>query len=270
MDHHVRAVPLGPLHSDPVTDRPTLRDLFAKYGSDKGHQPAEPWMWEALDYGAVYDPLFAPLRDEPITFLELGWGEWCPELKSHANPNVGGRSAAAWRDYFTKADIHVVDIEDKNCTVPGVNLWRGSQADADFLAEVHADAGDFDVIVDDASHISSLTITSFQLLWPYLKPGGIYIVEDLHSSFHSYWFGASEASIDPGDFVTRSAFNYFRRLAAEPYFRGTYRHGPKIKVPGGWSRYEHDCYPRKYWLGYDIAEVRFVAPQLVILRKKGA
>jgi hypothetical protein len=38
--------------------------------------------------------------------------------------------------------------------------------------------GGFHLIVDDASHIGSLTLTTFGMLWPLVKPGGFYVVED--------------------------------------------------------------------------------------------
>lgn len=238
----------------PSSDRPTITELFRKYGCDKGDQPSESWMWAGgMNYGPTYDMLFAPLRDKPITFLELGWGEWDPEIESHENPDRGGRSAKVWREYFTNATIVVIDIAEKVNTVPGVDLFQGSQDDPEFLASLHARYGDFDVVIDDASHISSLTIASFDILWPMLTPGGIYVVEDLHTSYHD-WFYPDEANANPElpcHNGQPTAMQYMKMMADEANFRGI----RMIEDPA-YSN-EWDCYPRQYWRGHSIDRVMF-------------
>lgn len=248
-----------------MPDRPTLDEIMLKHGSDKASRASQDWQWPQNYTQRVYEPLLAPLRDEPITLLELGWGEYDPVRRDHANPDNGGRSAAGWREYFSQAEIHIVDIEHKVNTVEGVTLWRGSQADSKFLRQVHARTGNYDVVIDDASHVSSLTIASFKILWPMLKPGGLYVVEDLHSSYHPWYFGAAEANEDPamGE-RAGTAMGFFKRLADEPFYQGKKLHGPKVK---GRKTTEWDCYPRKYWLGYEIESISFCAPQIIVIRK---
>lgn len=243
--------------------RPTLDEIGVRYGSDKSSRGSEPWQW-SMGYCETYDELFSPLRDKRITLLELGWGEYDPQTGDHSNPKVGGRSARMWRDYFSTAAIHIVDIEEKVNTVRGVTLHRGSQDDADFLAKVHAEAGDFDIIVDDASHISRLTIASFEILWPWLKPGGFYVVEDLHTSYHS-WFSdfAQDANEDPRKPRPDggpTAMQYFKDLADDVNHRGLREHGPDP------YKREWDCYPRRYWGGHIIEWIRFQY-QLCIIKK---
>jgi len=67
--------------------------------------------------------------------------------------------------------------------LPGerIQIFKGSQADTQFLSEVAnktAPEG-FDIIIDDASHIGALTKTAFWHLFDnHLKPGGLYVIED--------------------------------------------------------------------------------------------
>jgi len=240
-----------------------LDDLGQQVGSDKSSHGSEPWMW-SMGYLDTYDELFAPLRyKKSLTLLELGWGEYDPERGDHSNPQVGGRSAKMWRRYFPKADIHIIDIERKNNTVPGVHLHQGSQDDADFLTHVHNQSGDFDIIIDDASHVSRLTIASFRLLWPYLRPGGFYCVEDLHTSYHS-WYEPFSQDANPNPDLPRpdggpTAMQFLKRLADDANYRGTRAHGPE-------NDYEWDCYPRRFWRGYSIEWIRF-SYQLCIIKK---
>jgi len=258
--------------------RPSLDEIMVGYGSDKSSAPSEPWMWGQDYCRRIYEPLFAPIRDEPLTLLELGWGEYDPRTKDHSSPDVGGRSARAWSDYFEKAEIHVVEITPKvfadAASYPRVHLWQGSQADEDFLEHLHRHTGDFDVIVDDASHVSSLTIRSFEILWPFLKPGGVYVVEDLHSSYHDYYFGGDEACRDPARHWmwgsradathVPTAMAFFTRLAHEAFYTGVRPKGPAVDGdPCSW-----DCFPARYSLGYAIESITFAAPQAIVIRKR--
>ncbi len=50
-------------------------------------------------------------------------------------------------------------------------------------------AGPFDIVVNNTSHIPSLTLRSFELLYPFLAPSGIYVIEDLSTSYWPMWGG---------------------------------------------------------------------------------
>lgn len=172
-----------------------------------------------------------------------------------------------WREYFGRADIHVVDIEEKEPTVEGVHLWRGSQDDPVFLGGIHDAAGDFDIIIDDASHVSSLTIASFGILWPWLEPGGYYCIEDLFSSYHRFFY-PNDAHEDPDrPCVTGepTAMQFLKRLADDTNYRGRRSHGPWTQEDG---QYAWDGYNRRYWRGYAVDWVRFQY-NLCIVKKAG-
>ena len=68
--------------------------------------------------------------------------------------------------------------------------------------------GTFDIIIDDASHINPLTIQTFKNMWAAVKPGGLYVVEDVHTS---YWF--TEYLGQPNDEQPhQSAMGFFQWL----------------------------------------------------------
>lgn len=50
-----------------------------------------------------------------------------------------------------------------------------------------------DIIIDDASHIGSLTLSTFQTLFPLLKNGGLYIIEDWMTGYRDDWADGKEA-----------------------------------------------------------------------------
>jgi hypothetical protein len=56
--------------------------------------------------------------------------------------------------------------------------------DAPKLTSLARELGPFDFIIDDGSHLNAHQIETFGILWPHLKDGGTYIVEDVQTS---YW-----------------------------------------------------------------------------------
>jgi hypothetical protein len=131
-----------------------------------------------LHYLAIYEHHFAQYRGKPLTFLEIGVFK--------------GGSLEMWRQYLgTDASIWGVDI-DPACSkyeTPGTRIRIGSQADPAFLNKVVDEMGAPDLILDDGSHIAEHQVASFNILFPRLKDGGLYVIEDLHTSFWTDWGG---------------------------------------------------------------------------------
>lgn len=144
-----------------------LNDLAIKYGSDKSS--------EGHGYTKYYEKHLDARRTWNLRVLELGVRE--------------GWSMKMWHDYFENSKICGIDNDEeglcpKSFSEERIVFERGSQDDAEFLGGVCDNHGPFDVIIDDCSHISPLTIKSFEILFPKLKPGGLYIIEDLHVCAH--------------------------------------------------------------------------------------
>lgn len=119
-----------------------------------------------------------------------------------------GASAQIWADVLPGLSLHFVEIDEKcartwkststamagkNAAVAQVakrtQLHIGSQADQRFLSDVmdrleHSEDGGLQVVVDDGSHDCSHIVTSFRSIFPHLKPGGLYFVEDI---MYSAW-----------------------------------------------------------------------------------
>ena len=66
---------------------------------------------------------------------------------------------------------------------PRARVFWGDQADPESLRAAAAEAGPFDVVIDDGSHRSDHMLHTFHALFPSLSPGGVYIVEDLEANF---------------------------------------------------------------------------------------
>ena len=96
-----------------------------------------------------------------------------------------------WDQYFTQNDTRIFFIEyNAECakewqvTHDRVTVDSGDQADVDFLRKfVNKHGGGFDVIVDDGGHKMVQQMTSLIHLFPSLRSGGLYFLEDLHTSY---------------------------------------------------------------------------------------
>jgi hypothetical protein len=119
-----------------------------------------------------YDELFRGIRDKQITLLEIGVG-------GYKNPEKGGGSLLMWSEYFPNATIIGLDINEKKINMPSnVTILRGSQVDTNLLNELSIKYGGFDIVIDDGSHITHNTITTFEALQHHTRL--FYIIEDLH------------------------------------------------------------------------------------------
>jgi hypothetical protein len=130
-------------------------------------------------YLTVYHRHFERFRDLPVTLLELG--------VSH------GGSLQMWKHYLgERARIVGVDCDDR-CAAAAedrIDIIIGDQGDREFLARLARDLGAVDVVVDDGGHRVDQQIASFEHLFPIVRDGGVYAVEDLHTSYwHEYGGG---------------------------------------------------------------------------------
>jgi cephalosporin hydroxylase len=80
-----------------------------------------------------------------------------------------------------------IDIEPAAAEHAGgrIEVFVGSQADEPFLSSVLERTGPPDLVIDDGSHQAPHQLATLQVMWPKLKEGGLYIVEDTQTSYHA-------------------------------------------------------------------------------------
>ena len=151
-----------------------------------------------------YERILGNLRHVPLTLLEIGIHR--------------GASLRMWSEYFERGTIIGVDIQPDCRKYAGGRreVEIGSQADVAFLNEV-GQRWQPHVIVDDGSHKADHVLLTFQTLFPYLRDGGIYIVEDLH--FHSG--DGSEAWRGQSDIAPPEVFLRLAHLVSCPNAEGS-------------------------------------------------
>jgi hypothetical protein len=127
------------------------------------------------NYLDIYDRYLNAFRGSTVKFLEIGIDE--------------GGSLEVWRTYLgTRATIFGIDLNPacKDRVDPPNQCRIGSQDDPDFLRRVVDEMGGLDVVLDDGSHVAPHQAISFAALFPLLCEGGLYLIEDMHTS---YWPG---------------------------------------------------------------------------------
>lgn len=151
-----------------------LPRLALAFGTDKqrGHS-----------YATCYQRHFQPLRHERLNLLEIGIG-------GYDDPKSGGESLRMWKAYFPKAQIYGLDIHDKSWHDESrIKTFQGSQADGEVLRRVAAAIGSIDIIIDDGSHLNDHVIASFKMLFPLLSDRGLYVIEDVQTSYWDDFMG---------------------------------------------------------------------------------
>ena len=141
----------------------TLDAIGLRHGTDKSSK--------GHGYLDFYARFLEPWRQSPVRVMEIGV--------------FNGASVRMWRDYFPKGQIIGVDIDPRTQAYAGerIEIHWGDQGDPAALAQLALRLGPLDVIIDDGSHIWPHQIQTLQALLPCLRPGGLYILEDLHTSY---------------------------------------------------------------------------------------
>lgn len=144
----------------------TLREFFinAPKGCDK---------WDR--YFDVYETRFAKYKGKDVTFVEVGV--------------QNGGSIEIWSQYFgPNSKLYGIDIDPKCAELkfdnPNIEIIIGDQSLPEFWDETLAKIGNIDVFIDDGGHHNNQQIVTFNKAFPLINVGGIFVIEDTHTS---YW-----------------------------------------------------------------------------------
>jgi hypothetical protein len=169
--------PGQPIDSDKNTSETSenpLRDYFNGHKTGRGI-----WKWE--HYFDVYHDHFRKYVGREVAVLEVGI--------------YSGGSLDMWQTYFgAGCKVYGVDIEDA-CKVyekDGVEVFIGDQADRSFWRTFKQQVPRVDILIDDGGHAPEQQIVTLEEMLPHLRPGGVYLCEDvqgIHHEFASYVSG---------------------------------------------------------------------------------
>jgi len=171
-----------------------MKEAFIKYNkSDKLHKVR------------FYQRHFNNLT--PKTLLEIGVAE--------------GDSLRAWKEIFPDTQIFGIDNKEMHKrNSPDLDVFVGDQRSTIFLDEVIKDIGIPDIIIDDGGHTRTCQVKSIKHLFPLLKKGGVYVIEDIGTSYFTD-YNDDELSI----------IEYIKSLIDPTNFDGLRRFGDRSWKP---------------------------------------
>lgn len=138
-------------------------ELGTKHGTDKVTHH---------EYHLSYELFLKPFYEKSGAILEIGINE--------------GASLNMWRELFPNAFIYGMDI-DREYEGERHKIFKGDQSKPEDLEMLKTNVRDHNpiwFINDDGSHVPSHQILTFNSIFPILEEGGVYIIEDIETS---YW-----------------------------------------------------------------------------------
>jgi hypothetical protein len=154
-----------------------LRDYFD--GVAEG-----PGVWKWRHYFAAYHRHLARFVGRAATVVEVGVG--------------AGGSLRMWRHYFgPTCRVHGIDVREacRAAEGEGITVHVGDQADRAFWRDFRARVPEVDVLIDDGGHLPQQQRVTYEEMLPHLRPGGVYLCEDVHGAanpFSRFVHGAAD------------------------------------------------------------------------------
>lgn len=154
----------------------------------------------AHGYLPHYHNHFTPLRNQPITLLEVG--AW------------KGGSLRMWRDWFKNPDTRIMSVDIGHGPCP-LDPEKYELIVADIKSWVPPEGLELDIVIDDGSHMTPDMVAAFRKLWPLVKPGGWYVIEDLETQFQPGWGHFERDGSEVIDQIVRAVKGALRERLAE-------------------------------------------------------
>jgi hypothetical protein len=163
--------------------RATLTEVADHHKTDKGTLKHR--------YTEVYAQYLEPLRGRAVRLLEIGVASGC-SLKTWSR-YLGEQASVTGVDTRAECAAMCAGYPNIRIVIADATAWDP--------------AGEFDVIIDDGSHVSRDIVRSFERLWPRLRPGGLYAIEDLRCTHDQGYLGNFPGRA-PEDFDRRHFMNW--------------------------------------------------------------
>lgn len=154
-----------------------LNETFNRFGSDKGNS-----VGASHNYAPIYEKWFDSRKDDKVTFMEVGIDY--------------GQSAGAWHDYFSNGQIFMVDYKDfSSYNKDRLQCLTANQSSFSDMLGIANKVDEIDFFIDDGGHCMNHQQHTFGALFPKMKKGGLFFIEDTHTS---NWDPSTQPEGSPG------------------------------------------------------------------------
>jgi hypothetical protein len=157
-----------------------LKDYFDSHTSGHG-------VWKWNHYFDIYHRYFKKFVGQKVSVLEIGI--------------YSGGSLDMWRNYFgAGCEVYGIDVQEA-CKVyasDGKRIFIGDQADREFWLQFREQVPSLDIVIDDGGHRPEQQIVTLEETLAYLRPGGVYMCEDIHRIHNNFSAYIMSTSCSPG------------------------------------------------------------------------
>jgi demethylmacrocin O-methyltransferase len=188
----------------------TLCELAEKHMTDKGPR----FHGYTKYYYENITKYMDPATVKKVGEIGIGFFECMCHVSDDYKP---GASLRMWEEFFPAATIHGFDINESTLFESGrITCSKMDQGSEESIKQVlQASGPEFDIIIDDGSHIIHHQILTKNVASKYVKPGGLLIIEDIREAYLEYWFedppeGFEKVAISDGNPL--DCFVIYRRM----------------------------------------------------------
>ena len=171
--------PISSLHIDYKSKSSELCQIGKKYDTDKSSQRNDVTNLKYCHpYTLFYDGLFKGKKDEYLEIAELGI--------------LDGGSLLMWKEYFKNSNIYGFEYNvefinkfKRNFNNERINLSHIDVTNEESIKNAFNNQNlTYDIIIEDTTHQFVDQIRVIKNIHPYLKPGGILIIEDIFKAYN--------------------------------------------------------------------------------------
>jgi SAM-dependent methyltransferase len=145
-----------------------LQTYFNSHTSGRG-------IWKWTHYLDIYHRHFQRFIGKEVHVLEVGV--------------YSGGSLEMWREYFgPQCHVYGIDIREecKALETDSVKIFIGDQGNREFWQRFRQEVPVLDILIDDGGHLLEQQIVTLEEVLPHLRPGGVYVCEDIHGDFNRF------------------------------------------------------------------------------------
>src|SRR5437867_9528303 len=145
-----------------------LKDYFESHTSGHG-------IWKWNHYFDIYHRYFRKFVGKKTSILEIGI--------------YSGGSLDMWRHYFgAGCEVYGIDVREacRGYEGDGKRIFIGDQANREFWRQFREQVPSLDIVIDDGGHRPEQQIVTLEETLPYLRPGGVYMCEDIHRIHNNF------------------------------------------------------------------------------------
>lgn len=140
-----------------------LREYFDSHKTGRG-------IWKWNHYFEIYHRHFSKFMGREVHVVEVGI--------------FSGGSLDMWKEYFgPRCHVYGIDIEPacKTYEDERTRIFVGDQSDRAFWKDFRNQVRSVDILIDDGGHLPEQQIATLEEMLPHLRPGGVYLCEDIHN-----------------------------------------------------------------------------------------